>query len=203
MLRSDEEILLLRIRKESLVEPLALAPEARTQLEERWVYLLVYLETEVVAVVLRRLARKVRLARGRVRVGLAFLDHQPEAHQRGHQSQKVVRPDADRLRKAGEILWTARQPGEDVEIERGEQGLGRHEAIPDARDLAYVGNGGHQAAPTTSCERPRRCPLRRYCQIGADGSNRRRAGYNLPSNIACATPSKASRSFRPRRKVAR
>src|ERR1700687_43881 len=150
MLRSAEEIRLLRIGKESLVEPLALAPEARTQLEERWVYLLVYLETEVVAVVLRRLARKVRLARGRVRVGLAFLDHQPEAHQRGHQSQKLVRPDADRLRKAGEILWTARQPGEDVEIERGEQGLGRHEAIPDARDLAYVGNGVHQAAPTTS-----------------------------------------------------
>jgi len=120
------------------IEVGALTPQRVGQPRERRVDLSIDLKPIVVAEVARRVAHQVGLARGGVGVRVAVLHEKPEADARGQQDFEAL-PQETRVGREGiRRLRRARDQPEQVELERGEEHLGRHEAIRDPRDVADV-----------------------------------------------------------------
>src|SRR5262249_50828722 len=106
------------------VKVLALASQSAAKVLERRVDVTVDLEAIVVAEVGGRGPDEVRLA-GRsvgVAITIPFLD-QPKAHAGGQEFSEAAGLDGGLLRQFIERPRPIRQPAEEIQIERGEQGL--------------------------------------------------------------------------------
>ena len=109
----------------------ALAAQRLRQAPERRIDLAVDLKAIVVPEVPRRVTDKIGLARGGIGVDIATLDEQTEADTRGEEDGQAI---GHQPRVAGQLIQrfrSSRQPAEDVEIERREEDLGRHESVRD------------------------------------------------------------------------
>ena len=95
-------------------------------------------EADVVAEIAGRAGDEIARRRRRIDETPAGLADQPERFERGQQRNQPVLSNASRPRERGSRGGALRDMGEEIELERGEQRLGRHEAISDRRDFTDV-----------------------------------------------------------------
>ena len=91
------------------------------------IHLLAHLPFEVVGEVVFRPFHQKRVGGGRVGEGAVIVDRrQVEAGERGHERAAPLGRQSDPLGQRARVQRTRRERREDVELDRGEQGLGPH-----------------------------------------------------------------------------
>src|SRR6478672_6317581 len=98
------------------------------------------LEPVVVAEVGRRTAHQIPLARRSVSILVVLTNDQADGRQSHEYCPQPIWSNFSLVYQHLERLLRTGKVPEEIEIERGEQGLRAYEAVGNARDLADVGN---------------------------------------------------------------
>jgi hypothetical protein len=144
----------------SLLREHALAPQRGAEMAEALVTKLAIDESDVVAEIAGRPGDKIACCRWRIDEAPVGPADEPERLERGQQRNQPVFGNAGRLCERGGRGRPLRDMSKEIELKRGEQRLGRHEAISDRRDIFDVFDqswpclGRHRSPPPTGPAAP-------------------------------------------------